>query len=159
MTTVIDGLVPGTLVLIATSFLLSSVTGIGLYQHCVVIPAWFREPPASFASINQYGKSEVRFWVPLQAITMIALVVSLLMHWREPARRALIVAACACYLVVAAVTAVYFAPRIIAWSKMNPDGAASRELRAASHRWVLWSWIRQGILVVGDLLLLRALAM
>jgi len=42
---------------------------------------------------------------------------------------------------------------------MNPDGAASRELRAAGYRWVILSWIRQGILVVGDLLLLRALAM
>lgn len=103
-----------TLVLIAASLLLSAATGIGLYRHCVVIPSWFREPPASFASINQYGKSEARFWVPLQAITMLALVVSLLIHWHEPARRALIVAAFACYLIVAAVTAVYFAPSMIA---------------------------------------------
>src|SRR5262249_34303702 len=146
MSTVTDSLVPSTLVLIVANFLLSTVTGIGLYQHCVVIPAWFREPPASFARINQSGKAEVRFWAPLQALPLLALVVSLLLHWHEPARRVLLVAACACYLVVAAVTAVYFAPRILAWGKIPPDGATSGELRAAGHRWVLWSWMRQGIL-------------
>jgi hypothetical protein len=144
--------------LVAAGFLLSSMVGIGIYQNAVVIPTWFENPPASLARVNQYGRSELRFWIPLQAATLICLILALVAVWRQPARRTLLLTTLTCYIAVAAVTALYFAPHIVEWGKMDPSGAPSLQLKSAGHRWLMLSWIRQSALLVGDLVLLVALA-
>jgi NADH:ubiquinone oxidoreductase subunit 2 (subunit N) len=148
----------GRLALIAACFLLSSMVGVGIYHHSVVIPSWFENPPESLKRINQYGESELRFWIPLQAATLVCLVLALAAAWRQPTRRALILAILGGYVAVAAVTALYFAPQIVEWGKTNPSGALSPQFKSASQRWLMLSWVRQGVLIVGDLLLLTALA-
>jgi hypothetical protein len=40
----------GRLALIAACFLLSSMVGVGIYHHSVVIPSWFENPPESLRS-------------------------------------------------------------------------------------------------------------
>ena len=146
------------LVLIIASLLLSWMVGIGVYQNCVVIPSWFEAPPASFARINQYGKTEIRFWIPMQILTVCTLIAALLVHWHEPARRPPVLAALLCYLVAVAVTAAYLAPRIVAWGKIGPGDVIAEGVRAAVDQWRALSWIRQCILIAADFLLLCALA-
>jgi len=148
----------GQFVLISAGLLMSWMVGIGLYQNCVVIPSWFRDPPASFSRINQYGKSELRFWIPMQALTVLALIAALFAHWNESTRRLLLLGALTCYFLTVAVTSAYFAPRIIAWGRMNPEAAVPKELRVTGNRWRALSWMRQSVLIVADLLLLSALA-
>jgi hypothetical protein len=132
------------LILIGAPLLLSWMVGIGFYQNSVVIPNWFNNPPASFAKINQYGKAEIRFWVPMQAITLFALVATLLVQWHEPARPAWVIAAFACYVFSVAITAAYLAPRIIAWARIGQGGVVSEGFAegfgAAGNWWRALSW-------------------
>jgi len=145
-------------ILMVACFLLTAMVGIGVYQHAVAFPFYLENPPASFSRINQYGKSEVRFWVPVQAATLIFLILSLIAVWGQTDLRKLILATIGCYLIVAAATAIYFAPAIIAWGKMDPNGPPLPELKSAAHRWLILSWLRQAILIVGSLLLWIGLA-
>jgi hypothetical protein len=59
-----------------------------------------------------------------------------------------VVAVVGCYGIVAVATALYFAPRIVAWGKMDPHGSSSPQLKAATHRWLALSWMRQSLVVV-----------
>jgi hypothetical protein len=123
----------------------------------VVMPSWFKAPPASFVKVNQYGGAEARFWAPVQGLTFLALLLALILNWNDPPRRTLLLVALSCYVLVAIATAVYFAPKIIAWSRMNPGGVATKELLAEGHRWLALSWIRQALQLVADISLLIAL--
>src|SRR6516225_5754613 len=80
----------GNATLIASSFLLSCMVGTGVYQHLFVMPSWFEESPVSFKKINQYGKAEVRFWGPLQGLTLASMLLAFLECRHDPARRTLI---------------------------------------------------------------------
>lgn len=144
--------------LIASGFLLSCMVGAGIYQHAVVIPTWFENPPASFAKINQYGRSELRFWIPLQTATLICILTALVLVWRRPMARNLILAALGCYVVVAVTTALYFVPNIVSWGTMDPGGAPTPQLRSAGHRWLMLSWVREATLIAADFMLLITLA-
>jgi len=118
----------GASVVIAASCVLNWTVGIGLYQNFVVIPSWFASPPASFARINQYGSSEVRFWIPMQSITVLALIGALVVGWNDPVHKPLIIAALVLYLVAIAMTAAYLAPRIVRWGKVSPPNGGHRSL-------------------------------
>jgi hypothetical protein len=121
----------GNATLIASSFLLSCMVGTGVYQHLFVMPSLFEESPVSFKKINQYGKAEVRFWGPLQGLTLASMLLAFLECRHDPARRTLIVAAGVGYVAVA--------------------GATTRH-------WLGLSWVREATLAVGAVLLLTALA-
>jgi hypothetical protein len=148
----------GNATLIASSFLLSCMVGTGVYQHLVVMPSWFEEPPVSFKKINQYGKAEVRFGAPLQGLTLASMLLAFLGCRHDPARRTLIIAAGVGYVAVAGATAAYFAPNIVKWGKLDASGASASSLRSATRRWLGLSWVRQATLAVGAVLLLTALA-
>src|SRR5215813_15218149 len=96
----------GRVILTAACFLLTAMVGIGVYQHAVVFPFYLENPPASFSKINQYSNSEVRFWIPVQAATLICLVLSLIAGWAKPTLRTLIIATISCYVIVVAATAI-----------------------------------------------------
>lgn len=145
------------IVLMVATFLLISVSGVSLYQALVVMPSWFKAPPASFAKINQYGGSEARFWAPAQGLTFLASLLGLVLNWNDPPRRTLLLVALSCYVLIAITTAGYFAPKIIEWSRMDPSGIASPELLAEGHRWLALSWIRQALQLIAVVSLLIAL--
>ena len=148
----------GATVLIAASCVLNWTVGIGLYQNFVVIPSWFANPPAPFARINHFGSSEVRFWIPMQSITVLALITALAVGWNDPVHKPLIIAALAFYLDAIGMTGAYLAPKIVRWGKMSPTNGGAPEFLAAGNRWMVLSWVRQGVMVIAGVLLLTALA-
>jgi hypothetical protein len=144
--------------LIASAFLLSSMAGTGIYQHVVVMPSWFDNPPESFRKIKQYGNAEVRFWAPAQALTLASLVAAFATSKGEPTRRNLILASGAAYIAVAIATAAYFAPKILEWGSLESTDTPSGELKSSGQRWLILSWLRQATQATGALLSLCALA-
>ncbi|MGH6821906.1 MAG: hypothetical protein ACRECP_02100 [Methylocella sp.] len=142
--------------LLVATFFMTTMGRTGLYQNLVVMPGWFSDPPISFARINQNGKREVYFWIPLQIATLVSLAAAIIANWSEP-RRATILLCLGCYFTAAAATASYLAPRIIAWGKLDPKGNASFDLTKIGRRWLSLSWMRQVVMLVGEMALLIAL--
>ena len=64
-----------TLSLIIGCFGLSAIAGSGVFQALFVMPSYFESPPASLEAF-QNDRSFV-FWIPLQAVSLLALVVAL----------------------------------------------------------------------------------
>lgn len=144
--------------LVAAAFLLSSMAGTGIYQHVVVMPSWFENPPESFKKIRQYGNAEVRFWVPAQALTLASLVAAYAASKQEPMRRSLVLATGAGYVAVAIATAAYFAPKILKWGNLDWTDTPAQDLKSSGQRWLALSWLREATLATGALLALGALA-
>ena len=66
------------------------VAGVGVYQSIFVMPEYFSSPPASLRRY-QADKS-IRFWLPLHAVALTTLVLSLISNWSND-RSGLILAA------------------------------------------------------------------
>jgi hypothetical protein len=144
--------------LIPTTLLFGFATGVGIYQHVVNIPRWFATPPRSFELVRQSANVEARFWIPLQASIALLLIASLVLNWRSPAQRTLLVTAFVAYLVVWVTTGIYFAPEIVRFSQLSPDVSWTTELATRANRWVMFSWIRPLFMVVANAALLIAVA-
>lgn len=130
MATIVLGIATGAYLLVALA---------GVYEHAFVMPAWFKEAPKSFALIKAH-EGATKFWIPLQIITLLSLIASLVLNWSNPSRRWLIAATLLIYIAVAAVSAIYFAPKIIAWGKMDTSGVISEVLTSAGQSWLSLSW-------------------
>ncbi|MDB4940264.1 MAG: hypothetical protein JWO40_689 [Candidatus Doudnabacteria bacterium] len=148
---------PASLVLIIASFLLVTVVGIGMYQSIVVMPTWFANPPVSFGKINQNGTMEKNFWIALQVATVLVMVTALVLNWNNPERRMLILLAGICYIVTAILSGAYLAPKIIEWGKAGTFVPSSTEIITGTRLWLIFSWIREVVLLVGGFSLLVAL--
>jgi len=147
-----------TYILVLANLLYSAAAGIGVYKMAVEIPQWFASPPASFARILANADAEVSFWIPLQIALFVSLIGSLIFNWSVHRRRKLIFIAFGCYILVAIVTAVYFAPTIMEFGKIPPDTAASPELISRAKMWLNLQWGRILLLLVGSVAALLALA-
>jgi hypothetical protein len=143
--------------LVFTGLALSVGTGAGLYQQVFEMPLWFAEPPASFARIAAGGADARAFWIPVQAAAVLGLVASLLLNWGSRRRRALLAAAVAGLIAGALATGVYYLPEVLAFAAMPPDGPPSPELTARGHQWLALNWVRQGLAVAIQGLVLVAL--
>jgi hypothetical protein len=141
--------------LIVGCFCLSAIAGVGIFQALFVMPAYFESPPASLAAMQQ-DKSFL-FWIPLQLVTLLALITALLSS-EGAERMTAIWVSTACYVLNWAITGVFFIPGVIAFNKVDTTGPPSAELAERGRRWLRRSWGRHVITVAAAIALLIALA-
>ncbi len=141
--------------LIIGCFCLSVIAGAGVFQALFVMPAYFGSPPESLAAM-QNDKSFV-FWIPLQLVTLLSLIVALFSSEGDERLTAIWVSV-ACYVVCWAITGIFFIPGVVAFNKVDTAGPPSPELAERGRRWLQRSWGRHVLTVGAAGALLIALA-
>ncbi|QYR22425.1 hypothetical protein KZ483_05455 [Paenibacillus sp. sptzw28] len=142
--------------LFITVLLFGVLNGGGLYEEIVVAPVWSASPPTSFALIQEPGGlSLTSFWIPFHISANIFLVIALVLNWQNIKQRHYLLAVLGLYIVIRAATFAYFAPEIIAFQNIPPEGPFSPELAERAELWSTLSRFRGiGEIAINILLLL-----
>lgn len=153
-----EKLTMGTIILMIATFVFIFGIATGIYEHAFVMPAWFKSAPQSFALISEHDSIGKKFWIPLQILTLLSLVLALIFNWGNPTRRMLLIIPLVVYVFVATVSGAYFAPKILAWGKMDTAEAFSQALTDQSQHWLTLSWgLREMPGAIASIIMLIAL--
>jgi len=144
--------------LILLCFSMAAAIGGGLYEHIVLTPLWRKSPPASFAILQPgTGVPLQRFWIPVHAAITLFVFLALVLTWRDPSVRRLLLIGLGSYIVMRVWSGLYFIPEMLAFQKIPLDTAPSAELSARVSKWNFWSWFREPLDAVAFLCFLLAL--
>ena len=147
--------------LILLCFSMAAAIGGGLYEHFVLTPLWSKSPPSSFSIIQpSTGVPLQRFWIPVHAAITLFIILSLVLTWRDPAVRRLLLVALGSYFVMRVWSGLFFIPEMLAFQKVPLDSTPTVELSARVSRWTRWTWFREPLDIISflfSLLALRAL--
>jgi hypothetical protein len=150
------GLTFASWMLIVASFGMGAVAWVGTYQAIFVMPEYFSAPPASMKRYQ--ADTSWKFWVPLHAVTLPALVLSLTSNWDND-RFTLVLIATILYAASWIATFALFIPGVIEFNKVDTDGPPNEELRVKALRWQQRSSFRLVFLLVAAGFLVVALGM
>lgn len=116
------------------------------YSHLVYFPVYLSDLPDSATLVNgPYALNEGKFWMTIHPLLILSLIVSLILNWRVKPRRKLIAISFIAYIVVLAVSALYFIPELFAFARSPQSGMAPAEWSVRAHRWEVLSWLRGSI--------------
>lgn len=148
----------GNITLMLSAALWGTLLGGIAYSHLVYFPVYLSALPDSAVVVNgPYGLREGVFWMTIHPLLILSLAVTLVANWGLPARRRLILFSSALYVLVIAVTAVYFLPELVAFERSPQSGVAPAEWLARGRRWQTLSWARGATMYAGIFPLLLAL--
>jgi hypothetical protein len=129
------------------------------YSHLVYFPAYLSALPDSAVVVNgPYGLREAVFWTTIHPLLILSLVVTLALNWGARARRKLILTSLAVYVLVLAISLVYFIPELMAFEHSPESGLPPADWLARGQRWQRLSWIRGAVCYAAFVPLLLALA-
>jgi len=144
--------------LVLLCFSMAAALGGGLYETLILMPLWSASPPSSFAVIQPgTGVPLQTFWIPVHAAITIFVLLSLLLNWKEPAVRRLLLIGLASYLVMRAWSGLYFIPEMLDFQKVPLDSPPSEELSSRVASWTFWTSFREPFDVISFLSFLLAL--
>ena len=130
-----------------------------VYSHLVFFPVYMSALPDSSVVVNgPYGLHEGIFWMTIHPLLILSLVFALVANWRLRERRRLILVSLAVYVVVLAVSSLYFIPELIAFERSPQSGLPAAEWLARGQRWQRLSWVRGASMYAAFLPLLFALS-
>jgi hypothetical protein len=144
----------GDVPLVVAALGMGMVVGSGVFQALYVMPEYFADPPASLARFQQ--DASVRYWLPLHAVTLIALVTGLVVEW-DSGRHVLLLWGLGTYVLCWAVTFAFFIPGVVAFNRVDTTGPRSPELAQRGRRWMVLSWPRHLLMAASAILVLTAL--
>jgi len=121
--------------LVAATLLLAVIVIAGVRERVVNIPNWFANPPASFDLIRKQAPAAQRFWIPLQILFFIALILAIASNWKYRPVRNLLIAGSVVYLLVVGLTAGYFLREVMYFSRLPADAPATPELLQRAKTW------------------------
>lgn len=130
------------IILLAAVILMWIAVVAGTYQRIFKMPKWFEDPPASFERIRKQSKTAKMFWIPLSALFMISLIVSLVLNWEYSIVRNYIIASMACFGLTGALSGLYFVKEVLAFSSMPVDAPKTPELIRRTKFWLKWTTAR-----------------
>lgn len=147
-----------TATLFLAALLATMALGGSFYEALVVYPAWSASPPASLALIQGPNPADsTLFWIAIHVGFEIALLATLALNWRSPARRTLLLAGLGVHIVVRAWTFAYFVPEVLDFMATPPNGPYSPELAARVSQWGILGWARRALIAATSVLVLLAL--
>ena len=141
-------------------------TGFGakLFELTVLISAWSANPPESL-TLLPYGPrwpfNPGEFFQPLSAFLVIGIVGSLIAGWHTVRSFKLwLWLAVACLVAIWAATPTLFWPIIDAlyFASTGEKPIELAEIVALTHRWIVLDWIREGLIGVGFVASVQAIA-
>lgn len=130
---------------------------VGGYERFYRIPKWFENPPQSFGLIATQTKKSTVFWIPVQALFIAALIISIITNWKYADVRIYLLLALGCFLAVAGLTGTYFVKEILTFSKMPATTPLTSGLKKRAQTWLKWTTVRNVIQAVSLGLLVVAL--
>ncbi len=126
---------------------LSVVIGAAVYEHLVFVPQWSAAPPASLSMLQgTYGLKPEAFWMPIHPVTLLLLITSLVLSWKS-ARRKNILITLGGYVLLLAITAIYFVPELLAITGAPFSNTIDPDLTARAAQWETLSLVRLALLV------------
>ena len=133
------------------------VIGGAVYEHLNVVPVWAAAPPVSLSMFQgPHGLKPELFWMVIHPVTLLLFVLTLAFHWRS-ARKKHIVIVLLSYVLILAITSVYFVPELISILQTAVASTADAALTERAGRWEGLSLVRLGVLVVLSLVLFSGL--
>lgn len=128
------------------------------YSHLVYFPVYLSALPDSAVVVNgPYGLHEGIFWMTIHPLLLLSFFVTLVLNWKSPARRKLILISLVIYIVVLVVSGLYFIPELIAFEGSPKSGLTPAQWSARTQLWQRLSWIRGATMYLGITPLLLAL--
>jgi hypothetical protein len=136
-----------------TCLLLSIVTGGAVYEHMVVVPKWSAAPPASLSMLQgPYGLDAAPFWQTIHPITLLFFIITLIISWKTPRRKNVLIAM-GFYVAVLAVTAIYFVPELISIVTTPYSDTIDAALTKRAKLWEMLSIVRL-VFIIGFVIVL-----
>lgn len=137
--------------LVIATLMLGVIFVAGVRERVVNIPQWFADPPASFELIRKQAPAATRFWIPVQIIFLVALVLAFISNWKHHDVRLMMIFGTAAFLFVIVLTAAYYVKEVMAFSKMPVDAPITEDLLRRVNTWFRTTIIRniiQGVALV-----------
>lgn len=140
-------------VLIACAMLLTIGNGTGIYEHLFGIPKMLSSPIAYMETTNSDMGQPQKFWIPLHAMILLTLILSLVFNWKNKRRKYLILATFISYIYISIVS-IFFARELFAFKEITDPAVFSEQ----TSRWILLSWHRPIIGLASVVLLMIAIS-
>ena len=137
--------------LVIATLVLGVIFIAGVRERVVNIPQWFANPPASFELIRKQAPAAARFWIPVQIIFLVALVLAFITNWKHHDVRLMMFFGTAAFLLVIVLTAAFYVKEVMAFSKMPVDAPLTEDLLKRANTWFRTTIIRniiQGLALV-----------
>ena len=148
-----------TIALMVSVLLMGILLGGIVYSHIVFFPPYLSSLPSSSVLVNgPYPLHDEYFWLLIHPLAILSLIISLVLNWRNPARRKLIAIPLVVYLLAIVVTSLYFVPELRAFHASPTSSLTPAEWYARGQRWQHLSWTRGTLMALSYVALLLALA-
>jgi hypothetical protein len=143
------------LILVCISFII--VIGAAVYEHMGVVPQWSEAPPKSLSMFQgEYGLNSGRFWMSIHPVTLLLFIIALVTNWKTFRRRNILIAFIG-YLIILAITSVYFVPTLMEFINTPYSDTVDPTLVDRASMWETLSLVRLVALLVLAYILLSAL--
>ena len=140
-------------VLIACTLFMTIVAGVGIYEHMFGIPRMLSTPTALIEMSNASQGQPEKFWIPLHALSLLTLILSMTFNWRNPNRKKLILAVFIGYIYISVVS-IFFARELFAFKELTDITEFNRQTK----QWILLSWHRPIIGLISVVLSMIAIS-
>ena len=136
-----------------------TVLGGFAYSHIAFFPSFLSDLPDSAVLVKgPYPVSDWLFWAMAHLALFLLLPATLGLNWDTAASRKSILTSIGVYLAAIAVTLAFFGPELLAFADSPSSTVDKAEWLARGERWQRLSWMRGGLMYVGFVPLLSALA-
>lgn len=140
-------------VLIACTLFMTIVAGTGTYEHLFGIPKMLSSPAAFAEATNNTQGQPTRFWIPLHVLSLLTLIGSLVLNWKNPGRKKLILGVFIGYVYISVVS-IFFARQLLAFGQITDAAEFSQQTK----QWLLLSWHRPLIGLISSIALMTSIS-
>lgn len=124
------------------------IIGGAVYEHLAMVPRWSAGPPASLSMFQgEYGLNPGAFWTFIHPVTLLVIVATLILFWKSTRRKNILMPTVG-YLVILAITAIYFVPELMEITGTAFSATIDPSLTDRANLWELLSIIRLFVLIV-----------
>jgi hypothetical protein len=132
--------------------------GGAVYEHLNIVPAWSAAPPASLSMFQgQYRLNPEPFWKIIHPVNLVLFILTLILHWQSPRRKNILIVL-GSYVIILAITFVYFVPELISITRTEFSSAIDVALTHRATRWETLSLVRLAALIILSIVLFTGLA-
>ena len=145
------------LLLILASIFFIVVFGAAVYEHLSVVPVWSAGPPASlYIFQGEHALKAENFWMMIHPVTLLLMIGALIVNWNTARKRNILIVLVS-YVLILAITSVYFVPKLMGFMEAPYSDTVDEALTGEAKMWEILSIIRMIFIAVLAYLLLKAL--
>jgi len=124
------------------------IIGGAVYEHLAVVPQWSAAPPASLSMFQgEYGINQAAFWKLIHPVTLLVILATLILFWKSKRRKNILITLIG-YVVILAITTIYFVPELIEITGTAFSATIDPSLTNRANLWEILSFIRLFFLII-----------